>query len=77
MYQCVCQICMTHSFSAHFFPENVVQVLCLLHVNVSQIPMERDVKLPPKEGGNNNIGWNGWRNGDLQMQCVSHSKLHR
>lgn len=39
--------------------------------------MERDVKLPPKEGGNNNIGWNGWRNGDLQMQCVSHSKLHR
>lgn len=72
MYQCVC-----HSFSAHFFPENVVQVLCLLHLNVSQIPMERDVKLPPKEGGNNNIGWNGWRNGDLQMQCVSHSKLHR
>lgn len=77
MYQCVCQICMAHSFSAHFFPENVVQVLCLLHLNVSQIPMERDVKLPPKEGGNNNIGWNGWRNGDLQMQCVSHSKLHR
>lgn len=38
--------------------------------------MERDVKLPPKEGGNNNIGWNGWRNGDLQMQCVSHCKLH-